>query len=222
MHENQKHPRLAFQQPSIEILKQKFRVSSSCRKASRRAWLYLLSSTFPLKLWFFFNSLSSLFSSYSSQIYSLSTSLSLSLSHHPSLLFLNTSSLSNQLIQSCIIQLFWVWGLLWHVVSISGITPLKKTNSSLRTVIKYQQLEMGLLVHPAPSPFCNLVWLKCAQVIGMKSQVLWCHMCNCPIVSKRQFPWGHLPLRASADQSCLPLQHRCLDPAGRDVLQTLH
>lgn len=55
------------------------------------------------------------------------------------------------------------------------------------------QLEVGLHADLSPPPGC-FVWLELAQVMFMLSQVLWVHICNCPVVSRK---YHFIPLAIS-------------------------
>lgn len=55
------------------------------------------------------------------------------------------------------------------------------------------QLEVGLHADLSPPPGC-FVWLELAQVMFMLSQVLWVHICNCPVVYRK---YHFIPLALS-------------------------
>lgn len=72
----------------------------------------------------------------------------------------------------------------WNVTNPPGVTPLKKTDSA--SFISYPLLskrwEFELTSSLYPEIF---VWIDCAQVLCILSQLLWIHLYNCPAMSRK-------------------------------------
>lgn len=84
-----------------------------------------------------------------------------------------------------------VWDLPWEVVDLPGVISLKKTSSpspSSHQLPIVPQRAVGLW---STSSLHARILLS--QVLCMLLQSLWDHMWNCPVTSRKRFPWGHVP-----------------------------
>lgn len=76
----------------------------------------------------------------------------------------------------------WEWSLSWHVVDLSGITPLKKTGSSFYCQFSNTSGSSSCAGTSSPSFLqagVDFTWLEFVQV----SCRVWAHVHNCPDVS---------------------------------------
>lgn len=84
----------------------------------------------------------------------------------------------------------WWWGLSWSVVNIPSVTPLeeKQTNPIFQqlSIEKSFLVRGGTLCHYFPTPV--LAW-ACVG-LHILSESLGIHLCPCPVVCGKQFPWS--------------------------------
>lgn len=76
-------------------------------------------------------------------------------------------------------------------IASQGLISSRKLNALQTLSIAIISSIWGGTLRPSPRPWWVFVWLNLLQVWCMLSQLLWLHMCNCYVMSRKQFYSRH-------------------------------